>query len=212
MSAQAITLDSDSAKAGSGGSSRIDSFGKFKGTIKHCKQYTTESNAKFVEIYFSSDGGQETKIRICTHSKVGEPTYGFKQLQAVMACCKVRTLTPIEAVIDDYDYDQNKVVPIKRTIYKELSGKQIGLALYRHDQTNDKSGKDFYSMEIAAPFHYDTEQVAAEVLDSSPAALLEKIVAGLRNKDSRQSGGHQKSHDFYQSAQPSDNFDDDIPF
>lgn len=205
-----FTLDPQAAKAGSGGSSRIDTTGKYKGKIKFAKYWEGDSGAKFVTISFEADTGQQCRLQICTHSgrdKGGQPTYGYKQVQAIMACMKVRALTRVEQVVNDYNQDTKQVEPVKRTVFKEMTGAKIGFALYRHDQTGQNG--DYFTMEIAAPFNYDSEQTAQEVLDQKPAETLGKIVNSLKDKDSRaKSAGSSYS---YQQPSSSD-IDDDIPF
>ena len=157
MSAPQFTLNAAEAKAGSGGSSRIDTTGKYKGKIKFAKYWESDGGAKFTTINFEEDSGQTTSIRICTHSKAGDPTYGYKQVQAIMACLKVRNLTPEKHMVDDYDFDASQVQSMERTIFNEMTGAKIGFALYRHDQTNNNS-KDIFTMDIAAPFNYGSDR------------------------------------------------------
>ena len=207
-----FTLDPQAAKAGSGGSSRIDTTGKYKGKIKFAKYWESDGGAKFVTINFEADTGQQCRLQICTHSgrdKGGQPTYGYKQIQAIMACLKVRALTQCEQVVDDYDQETNEVRPVKRQVFKEMTGAKLGLALYRHDKISQQ-GKDVFSMEIAAPFNYDSEQTAQEVLDQKPAETLGKIVASLKDKDSRAKTGNSSSYSYQQSD--ASYIDDSIPF
>jgi len=207
-----FTLDPQAAKAGSGGSSRIDTTGKYKGKIKFAKYWESDGGAKFVTINYEADSGQQCRLQICTHSgrdKGGEPTYGYKQIMAIMACLKVRNLTKVDQIVDDYDQDAGEVKPVKRQVFKEMTGAKLGLALYRHDKTSQQ-GKDVFSMEIAAPFAYDSEQTAQEVLDQKPAETLGKIVANLKDKDSRPKAATGASYAYQQSA--GTDLEDDIPF
>lgn len=209
-----FTLDTQAAKAGSGGSGRIDTTGKYKGKIKFAKTWKTDNGANMVVIKFESDEGQSADLRICTHSgdaKGNEPTYGYKQIQAIMACLKVRSLTEVEQVIEDYDHESKEVKPMKRMVFKEMTGAKIGLALYRHDQTNSQNGNDFFAMDIAAPFNYESEQTAKEVLDQKPAEQLSKIVLSMKDKDSRQQAGSFSSGYDMQAPAGSD-LHEDIPF
>ena len=210
-----LNLNPESARAGSGGSNRIDSKGKYKGVINHAKYHTVPTGSQWVEFSFTSDAGQEARIGICIVSKDGNETYGMKKLQAVMACCNIRELTTRPALIKEYDYDLKAMIDVNRDVFNELSGAKIGLALFRDDKTS-KKGKDFFSMELEAPFNYQSEQTAQEILDKMPAQSLEKIVQRLKDKDSRrQNQTNQQSYttsDFNSAAQACGSFDDDIPF
>lgn len=213
MNAPAFKLDANEAKQGSGGGGKINDLGKFIGKIKFAKVYQTENKAWMVIINFEADAGAYANLKICTHGRDGQPIFGSKQLQSIMACTKNRDLTPVEQTVDDYDVDAGCVKPCQRTVYKELTGARIGFALYREDSTyqdNDKS-----EMKIAASFNAETEQTASEVLDKATPEKLEMIVSNLKNKDLRQqSGGAQyQGHSQHVAAQGvSDDFDDDIPF
>lgn len=208
-----IALDYDMAKQGSGGSPRIDSTGKYKGYIEYAKTWLTDNGARMVSVRFISDAGQEANLRMCTHSREGQPTFGFKQLQAIMACCKLRNLTETQKVLKDYNPESGQVEDMNRTVYAELENKQIGFALYRHEHDKYSAPTEStFTMEVAAPFSYQTEQVAAEVIDNAAATKLEKIVTNLSDKDTRQQskGGSNEGYDF-QAPQGGNSFDDDIP-
>lgn len=209
------TLDTKAAKAGSGGSGRIDSTGKYLGHIKFCKYWESDGGAKMVSIKFESDEGQSSDIQICTHSgnaKGNQPTYGYKQFQAVMACLKTKALTLVDQQVEDYDHDEKEMKMVTRAVFKEMTGAKIGFALYRHDQTNSNSGRDFFRMEVSAPFNYETEQTAQEVLSQKPAEQLPGIVMAMKDKDSRaggasSAGGYDEYSNFQQPPE-----DDGIPF
>ena len=211
-----FTLDTKAAKAGSGGSSRIDTTAKYKGTIKFAKYFQSQTNSKFVTIMFRSDDGQEARIQICTHGKAGQTTYGYKQIQAIMACLKTKTLTLGDETHDDYNHEAKEVQPTKLQVFKEMTGAKIGLALYRHDQTGTNG--DYYSMEIAAPFNYESEMTASEILDrKTTPEQLGKIVINMKDKDSRTQGGPAASDPYSAYAattamQMPDDLNSDIPF
>lgn len=183
---QPITLDSKIAKEGSGGSTRISAKGKYKGFIEHMKVYQTDSGSTFINFTFKADTGQDCRFNICIFGKDGQPTYGYKQLQAMMACCKIRSLTPAKVTMDDYNVETKQVEKMERDVYKEFSGAKIGFALYRHDRPkySDPSKMEFV-MEISAPFNFDSEQTAQELLDSKPPATLEKIIQNLNDKETK---------------------------
>jgi hypothetical protein len=138
----------------------------------------------------------------------------MKVVHAVMACCSVRELTPSMMTVKEWDFDAKAMADFSVEVLTELSGRKIGFALFRVDKTSNK-GKDYFQMEIAAPFDYESEQTSGEKLDSLPAKLLTKVVTSLKDKDKRQknelSGGSMDQNQGFQP--PPNNFDDDkIPF
>lgn len=211
-------LNKDEALAGSGGSARIDSTGKYKGKITFAKIYTTDSGAEFVQLAFESDSGQTARLTLCTRGKdteKGKATFGTKRLQAIMTCTQIKDLKAVEKEVEDYDYEQGKVAKVMRHVFPEMFGKKVGFALVRHDKTSS-NGKDFFEMEIEAPFNYDTEQTALEVWEKKPAETLGKIVANLKDKDSRKqsysSGGDLYSAYAASAAMQAPDFENDAPF
>lgn len=212
-------LNKDEALAGSGGSARIDELGKYKGTITFAKIYTVESGAEFVQLSFETDSGKTTRLSLCTKgkdTKPGETTFGVKRLQAIMTCAGVKELKAIEKEVEDYDYDLGKVAKVKRHIFPDLISKKIGFLLTRHDKTST-GGKDFFEMEIEAPFHYETEQTALEMWEKKQPESLPKILANMKNRDSRKQGYQATGNDPYaayaaSAAMQSPSIDDDLPF
>ena len=212
-----VSLNKNDAIAGSGGSARIDELGKYKGVITLAKVYEVKSKAVFVQINFESDSGQTARLSMCTQSKEGKPTFGAKQLQAIMACVKVKSLNAVEKEIEDYDFEQGKIAKVTRHVFPELMGKKIGFILYRHDQVSSE-GKDFFTMEIAAPFQYDTELTASEIMDQKVnPEQLPKVLASTRNKSTAAKSHDSDTYSAYATVtamqQPAgSDFNDDIPF
>lgn len=213
-----FTLNKDEAMAGSGGSARIDSTGKYKGTITFAKIYTVDSGAEFVQLAFETDAGQTARLSLCTKGKdteKGKATFGTKRLQAIMTCAEVKELRAVEKEVEDYDYELGKVAKVNRHIFPDLIGKRIGFLLVRHDKTSN-GGKDFFEMEIEAPFNYDTEQTALEVWEKKQPEALPKILANMKDKDSRKQV-YGSGHDAYSAYAASSSMqaptpEDDLPF
>lgn len=211
-----VSLNKNDAIAGSGGSARIDALGKYKGTITLAKVYEVKSGAVFVQINFESDNGQTARLSMCTKSKEGKDTFGFKQLQAIMACVKVKNLNAVEKEIEDYDFEQGKIAKVTRHVFPELMSKKIGFILYRHDQVS-REGKDFFTMEIAAPFQYDTELTASEIMDQKVnPEQLPKVLANTRNKQTAAKSHDSDPYSAYVSSAsmqaPAGLDDSDLPF
>lgn len=208
-----IKLNTESARQVQGQSGRIDQKGKYKGVIEYAKIYAIPTGSQWVEFVFKDDNGQNCRLSVCVKSKEGKETYGMKVVHAVMACCSVRELSKSSMMVKEWDFDSGAMADIQAEVLTELTGRKIGFALFRVDSTS-KNGKDYFEMEIAAPFDYESEQTSGEKLDSLPAKLLTKVVTSLKDKDKRQknelSGGSMAQNQGFQ-PQP-DDFDDDIPF
>jgi len=206
-----FTLNKNDAIQGSGNGGRIDTTGKYKGKVELAHVYQTDSGAEFVQINFESDHGQKCRFSICTKGRDGKETFGSKRLQAMMACMKLKSLSAVPKVVKDYDYNAGGIADVTRNVLQEMMGRKIGFALAKVYKTNEKSGKDFYEMEIVAPFEYETEQTAQEVLEGKPAEGLTRIVTSLKDKDQRKTPIYAGA-----TGEPgpiaNKDFEDDIPF
>lgn len=212
MEKKLFKLNTESARQVQGLSGRIDEKGKYKGVIEYAKIYTIPTGSKWVEFSFKDDGGQGCKLSTCVESKEGKETYGMKIVHAVMACCSVRETTIVNKTVKEWDFDVKAMMEVSVEVLSELTDRKVGFALFRVDKTSLK-GRDYFQMEIAAPFDYETEQTSGEKLDSLPAKLLTKLVISLRDKDQREKpdnyGGAQQAP---QQGGGQDDFLDDIPF
>lgn len=202
-------LNAESARQVQGQSGRIDEKGKYKGVIEYAKIYTIPTGSKWVEFSFKDDSGQNCKLSTCVESKEGKETYGMKIVHAVMACCSVRELSVSQKTVKEWDFDTNCMAEVIVDVLTELTGRKVGFALFRMDKTSN-NGTDYFQMEIAAPFDYETEQTSGEKLDSLPAKLLTKVVLSLKDKDKREKPAFDHGE---QQGGGQDPFDDSsIPF
>lgn len=204
-------LDADLAKEGSGSANGvITETGKYKGEIEWAREKRFDNGTIIVELRFKSDRGS-ANLNLFVNDYEGETSFGMKQLNALMACLKIRNIAPINGVIEAYDPDTRQVGPVQAAIFPELSGKKIGFLL--EAQHSVYEGKPRVQMLIKAPFTHDTEQTAVEVLaNNGKAETIEKMIPLLKDRqkgtgNNTQSLGHQSSA----SGAP-DDLDDDIPF
>lgn len=214
--ARQFSLDTQAAKEANSGGKRITETGKYQGQIVvafyECNQNGTES----LNIMFRADNGQEAgPLNIYTHNGKGEALAGYKTANAIMTCCRVKALTPVSAPVQLYDFDSRSMVSKQKEIYKELTGKPIGLVL-QQEEYEKRDGTIGERMVIAAPFEAGTELMAGEILDQKkePDQLgkyMDYIAKSPVRKLKAKSGGTAAPA----SSAPAgnyDDFDDDIPF
>lgn len=209
MNAPAYQLNSNDAREGSGGGGgRIDTTGPYIGTITKAKHIIAGTGAIGIEFEFESQAGQSARFTLYTLNKDGQPIYGGKQLQALMAVLKLRSLTAKQATIEEYSFDTQQKEKVQAEIYPDLMGKTVGIVFQMEEYLN--SNQDLKSRpNFFAPFDATTKQVAAEVLDQSKAEKLDKMLATLKDKKLPA----QQAAPAAQSVPiGADAFDDDIPF
>ena len=218
---QAFNLNTESAKQADAGG-RIESTGKYVGVIKSMEFVTSSKGTQGFEINFESDTKEYTTFTIWTYKADGAELSGVKQINALMACSGVRSLTPTEKALEKYDYDLGKKVNRLCMVAPEMENKRIGLLLQRENYIN-ANGQPRHDMKFFASFNAESELMAKEILERKttpellPKALNRLLATGdaTRKTNGVQGGGYaQPQSNGYGSqptAKPAD-LDDDLPF
>lgn len=211
--ARSYSLNTEAAKEANNGGRRINETGKYAGKIVAAFYEKNQKGTESVNIMFASDSGQECgPLNLYTHNSSGEELAGYKMLNALMACAKVKALTWQNTPIDLYDYDEKEVVTKTKECAVELKGKRIGLVL-QQEEYQKSNGDIGQRMVIAAPFEADTELMAIEILSriKKPQALGNYMSFIAKNPVRRLKNNQQSQPAPTQSDAP-DPYDDDIPF
>ena len=219
---QAFNLNTESAKQADAGG-RIESTGKYVGVIKSMEFVTAKSGAQGFEVNFESESKEYTTFTIWTVSKDGQPLSGTHKVNALIACCGVRSLTPTEQALEKYDFDTKQKVKRLCIVAPEMGDKRVGLLLQRENYVNS-NGQPRHQMNFFASFNAESELMAKEVLErkTTPELLpkaLERLLAmgdATRQSNGAQPSGYaQPQNTGYgnqpKAAQPAD-LDDDLPF
>lgn len=212
--ARSYALDTQAAKDANTGGKRINETGKYIGTITAAFYEKNQRGTESVNIMFVSDGGQECgPLNLYTHNGSGQELAGYKMLNALMTCARVKALNFRQEPIELYDYDEKQVVTKQKECAVELKGARIGLVL-QQEEYEKQSGDVGERMIIAAPFEYATELMAVEILgkQTTPAALGGFMAYVAKNPVRKLRGQQQRSQQSQQPSQEHDSFDDDIPF
>lgn len=205
-------LNTEMAREGAGSlGGRIRETGKYIGVIEWAREVTFDSGAVAVELKFRSVDDQTAQLKMFVSSpKSNEPLYGIKQLNAVMACAKVRVINGSAGSVELWDSNAKAMVITPSTVFKELAGKPIGFLLQKEIYEHQGQPRD--QMLLFAPFTSDTEQTAREVLDNKGLkGELEKLCDGLKDKV-RQGTAPVQQHQAAGVSGGGGDFDDDIPF
>lgn len=213
---QAFTLDTESAKQADAGG-RIESTGKYVGTIKTMEFVTAKSGAQGFEINFESDAKEYTTFTIWTLSKDGKPLSGVHKINALLACASVRGLTPTDQELEKYDFEAGQRVKRICVVAPEMTDKKIGLLLQRENYING-NGQQRHQMNFFASFNPSSDLMAKEILEKKTTPeLLEKTLSRLLtlgDATRNQSGIAQPSVGYgtQQNTSKNNDLDDDLPF
>lgn len=216
--ARSYALDTQAAKDANTGGKRITETGKYLGTIIAAFYEKNPKGTESVNIMFASDSGQEVgPLNLYTHNSSGETLSGYKQLNALMTCAKVKVLNWKKEPLSLYDYDSQSMVEKEKECAIELKGKKIGLVL-QQEEYQKQNGDIGERMVIAAPFEAATELMAVEILSkiTTPQSLggfmvfiAKNPVRRLRNGGGRAQQNNSSNND---SMPDMDDFDESIPF
>jgi len=214
--ARNFALDPKAAREANTGGKRITESGKYVGTIIAAFYESNQNGTESMNIMFKADSGQEAgPLTIYTHNGRGEALAGYKLVNALMTCCKVKGLTAKQMPVALYDYDAQAVVTKQKECYQELMGKRVGLFLQAEEYEKQRTSGVGERMIIFAPFEPSTALMAAEILDKKTQPELIHNVSAFLEKNpirklrkSTQNSSYQAASDF--QAPP--HTDDDIPW
>jgi len=220
--ARSYSLSSEQAIAGSNaGFQRITTSGAYTGVFTKAKAIKASTGAEGVEFTFKADTGAEASyLSLYTHNKSGGETYGYSQLNALMACLKQRQIKPQTIQLKEWDNQNRQEKTVSVEAYPQLMNQSVGVVLQRQEYKKD-DGSVGESMSLHGFFEPSTRQTGAEVIQQLPATVLDDVLANLRDKTISQQPSNQSvnarpdgmpataSETLSQAAK---DFDDDIPF
>jgi len=193
----------------------INESGAYLGVITEAKAIVSDKGTEGIEISFKADTGAEARfIRLYTHNASGKEIYGFKQVCALMACMKVKSLDPTGGLVDEGD--GKAVAKVQGTLYPAIMNIPVGLVLEKEEYTKD-NGSIGISMGFYGAFDAADNRMADEIMKGEKATKLDSVVERLRAQAPKQQASQgQKAPSAGQSTAsagaPDDFFDDDIPF
>lgn len=193
--------------------SKIESKGRYIGTLTRAEAVTSKKGTKGVDLSFKSDTGETADyLTLWTHNGEGKQLMGFNTLMAIMTCLRVKSLSATDGEVEKYDPDQQKRVKVTVPLFRDLMNKPVGL-LISMEEYEKTAGGTAWKPTIAATFDKDGF-TASEILSKSSApTTLVKMEAALRDKPLKASAAHAPTANHPASTGGSFNdFASDIPF
>ena len=207
------TLDTKLATKADAIGAYISETGKYTGTfVRAEKLISANKGTDGIGFTFRAEDGRECRFDVWTRKGNGEPLSGLNQINAMMACFKLRTIDVSQQNVKKWDNGQEVVMAAP--CFADLMNKPIGLLLraeeYEKMADGQKTGDTGWRMGLFAIFQADTELMASEIMARKTAPeQLAKVVAQLADKPlKKQAGAARQQH-----APAGNQFaDDDIPF
>lgn len=194
MSNVIFTYNQEAAMtAGQGGF--INESGAYVITITEAALTTSSGGAKAIEFSGEAEDGRKVQyLSVYVSKKDGsDNTFGVNMIHAMMGCAGVKQLT-------------NQMKAAGQFIAPEFAGKKVGLVLQKVLRSKN-DGSDTYGLEIRMPFIAQTHQTLLEKAEGKNAEAVDRMAAGLKDKDERKKvGGSNGSAGYPDYPQHDDGF------
>ncbi|MEX3614556.1 MAG: hypothetical protein VB141_12585 [Burkholderia gladioli] len=175
-------LDTNAARQADERSGRISEIGKYIGTFSRAEDITSAKGTRGIDFTFETNDRLSANFSLWTLNKASESLFGFKQLQALMACLRARNIEPSRAVVKKWDRDTSSVIEVEADVFKDLMSKKIGILFETEDYLKN-DGSIGTKVVPAAFFDPTTELMASEILDRKVQPVqLAKVVQSLRHR------------------------------
>lgn len=202
------TIDATAAREAENFSSYLAETGKYKGKfIRAEKLVSTNKGTHGVGFTFESDSKQTTRFDIWTMNAQGEHLMGFKTINAIMACMKIKNVAEVKGEVDRYDYETKQTHKVQAEVFPELVNRPIGLVLQKNEyekmREGRKTGETGWRLELTAPFEAATEFTAAEIMDrATQPKKLASIMSSIADRPLKNRPAAQANHPSNDYSEP----------
>lgn len=208
-------LNAQAARQAEQRSERINEIGKYVGQFTRAEDIQSSKGTRGIDFAFVTDDKQTANFTLWTFNASEKELFGFKQLQALMTCLRVKNIAPSGAVVKKWDRDTQQVQEFNANVFLDLMDKPVGILFETEDYLKN-DGSVVTKVVPAAFFEASSELMASEILDKKVnAQQLPKMIQSLRHRPLRNAPAAQPAATRHASAPAGggfDEMDDDIPF
>lgn len=208
------SLNTTAARQADERSGRIAEIGKYVGIFTRAEDIASPKGTRGIDFAFETHDKQSANFTLWTYNKENKEIYGFKQLQALMACLRVRDMAPKKAVVRKWDRHSQGMVDIDGMIFDALMNKPIGILFETEEyQKFENNVPTDVGTKVVPAYFFDaqSEMTASEILDKKVQPVqLAKLVQTLRHRPLRRSAAGASAADA--PAGGGGFADGDIPF
>lgn len=191
---------------------KIESKGRYLGSITRAEAVTSKKGTKGIDLSFKADSGETADyLTLWTHNAEGKQLMGFNTLMAIMTCLRVKSLNAEDGEVEKYDQDQQKRVKQIVLLFKDLMNKPVGLLLAMEEYPKNAGGTGWKPV-ISAAFDKDGFTASEILSKAKEATTLDKMEAALRDKPLKASAASPRVESENPGAGFDDPFSDDAPF
>jgi hypothetical protein len=207
-------LNPQAARQAEQRSERITEIGKYVGQFTRAEDIESSKGTRGIDFAFVTADKQTANFTLWTFNSAEKELFGFKQLQALMTCLRVKNIDTTERVVKKWDSESQQVEEFDADVFLDLMDKPIGI-LFETEDYQKRDGSIGTKVVPAAFFEASSELMASEILDKKAAAhQLAKMIPNLRHRPLRNAPAAPTPAT--RQAAPAgggfDDMDDDIPF
>jgi len=210
------SLNTTAARQADERSGRITEIGKYIGTFTRAEDVNSAKGTRGIDFAFETQAKQSANFTLWTYNKEGKELYGFKQLQALMACMRVRDMAPKKAIVRKWDRTSEGMVDVEGMVFDALMGKPIGILFETEEyQKFENNVPTTVGTKVVPAYFFEaqTEMTASEILDKKVQPVqLAKLILTLHHRPLRKSAGAAPATGSGAPAGGNGFEDDDIPF
>lgn len=210
------SLNTTAARQAEERSGRINEIGKFVGIFTRAEDVVSSKDTRGIDFAFETPERQSANFTLWTFNADGKELYGFKQLQSLMTCLRVKEMAPKAAIVRKWDRTAGGMVDVEGMIFEALMKKPIGILFeteeYQKYENKQPAG---VGTKVVPAYFFDasSEMTASEILDKKVTpAQLAKLVLTLRHRPLRGKSTAAADSGGVPAGAGGSIEDDDIPF
>jgi hypothetical protein len=192
------TLDTKLASKADAIGAYISETGKYTGTfVRAEKLVSANKQTDGIGFTFRADDGRECRFDVWTRKGNGERLSGLNQINAMMACLKLRAINVSQQNVKKWDNGQEVTVCRRRASRPDGQADRLLLRAEEYEKMADgqKTGDTGWRMGLFAIFQAETELMASEIMarKTTPEQLA-KVVASWPTSRSRSRAARRARH------------------
>src|SRR5260363_328456 len=135
-------LNETAARASEQRSERIVEPGEYIGILTCAEDITSKRGARGIDCVFETENKHIAYFTLWTFGTEGKELFGYSQLNALMTCLGIKSLTLSKGAVCKWDRGYKRMLDMPADLFKDLMHKRIGVLFdtetyYKPDGTPD---------------------------------------------------------------------------
>ncbi len=192
-------------------SERIVEPGEYIGILTRAEDITSKKGARGIDCVFETDHKQIAYFTLWTFGVEGKELFGYSQLNALMTCLGVKSLTLSKGAVYKWDSMTRRMLDLPAELFKDLMNKRIGV-LFDTETYYKQDGTPAVKAVPAHFFEAGSGLTASEILDHKiQPQQKEKYLKRLKHRPVKEDSAPPAASQSGFEHRPNDPLDD-IPF